>query len=57
MSPPAIVCISHGEDADGITCAALLKRMKEARPILVTYDDLTSATSTLERTSSRRSCE
>ena len=40
MSPPAIVCISHGEDADGITCAALLKRMKEAHPILVTYDDL-----------------
>jgi single-stranded DNA-specific DHH superfamily exonuclease len=40
MSPPAVVCISHGEDADGITCAALLKRMKAAHPILVTYDDL-----------------
>jgi single-stranded DNA-specific DHH superfamily exonuclease len=40
MSPPAIVCISHGEDADGITCAALLKRLKAAHPIPVTYDDL-----------------
>jgi len=36
---PNIVCISHGEDVDGITCAALLKRLKGARPILVTYDD------------------
>jgi single-stranded DNA-specific DHH superfamily exonuclease len=40
MSPPAIVCVSHGEDADGITCAALLKRLKAAHPILVNYDDL-----------------
>jgi len=40
MSPPAVVVISHGEDADGITCAALIRRMKAARPILVNYDDL-----------------
>jgi single-stranded DNA-specific DHH superfamily exonuclease len=40
MPTPAVICISHGEDADGITCAALLKRMKAAHPILVTYDDL-----------------
>ena len=43
MSPPAVVVISHGEDADGITCAALLKRMKAAHPILVNYDDLKDA--------------
>ena len=43
MSPPAVVVISHGEDADGITCAALLKRMKAAYPILVNYDDLKDA--------------
>ena len=43
MSPPAVVVISHGEDADGITCAALLKRMKSARPILVNYNDLKDA--------------
>ena len=40
MSPPAVVVISHGEDADGITCAALLKRLKAAHPILVNYDDI-----------------
>ncbi|MBL7080241.1 hypothetical protein ISS39_07955 [Candidatus Bathyarchaeota archaeon] len=40
MSPPAVVCVSHGEDADGITCAALLVRMKAAHPILTNYDDL-----------------
>jgi oligoribonuclease NrnB/cAMP/cGMP phosphodiesterase (DHH superfamily) len=43
MPPPAAVVISHGEDADGITCAALLKRMIAARPILVNYDDLKDA--------------
>jgi oligoribonuclease NrnB/cAMP/cGMP phosphodiesterase (DHH superfamily) len=43
MSPPAVVVISHGEDADGITCAALIRRMKAARPILVNYDDLKDA--------------
>jgi oligoribonuclease NrnB/cAMP/cGMP phosphodiesterase (DHH superfamily) len=43
MSPPAIVVISHGEDADGITCAALLKRMNAAHSILVNYDDLKDA--------------
>jgi len=40
---PNVVCISHGEDVDGITCAALLKRLKGARPILVTYDDFHEA--------------
>jgi len=40
MPNSGIICISHGEDADGITCAALLKRMNGAHPILVTYDDL-----------------
>ena len=39
MSPHAVV-VSHGEDADGITCAALLKRLKAAHPILVNYDDI-----------------
>jgi len=40
MPNSGIICISHGEDADGITCAALLKRMNGAHPLLVTYDDL-----------------
>ena len=48
MSPPAVVVISHGEDADGITCAALLKRMKAAHPILVNYDDLKNAMSSIQ---------
>ena len=34
------VCISHGEDADGLTCASLLRRLNGARPLLATYDDL-----------------
>jgi len=40
---PNIVCITHGEDVDGITCAALLKRLKGAQQILVTYDDFHEA--------------
>jgi hypothetical protein len=43
MTIPPIVCITHGEDADGITCAALIKRLKGAYPILVAYDDLEKA--------------
>jgi hypothetical protein len=40
MTCSEIVCISHGEDVDGLTCAGLLKRLKGAFPILVTYDEL-----------------
>ena len=43
MPAPSIICISHGEDADGITCCALVKRLKKAYPILVTYDDFEGA--------------
>jgi oligoribonuclease NrnB/cAMP/cGMP phosphodiesterase (DHH superfamily) len=37
-----VVCIVHGEDADGLTCAALLKRLFDTTPVLTTYDDLLS---------------
>ena len=40
MTTPDVVCVTHGEDADGLTCAALLKRVKKTRHILVTYDEL-----------------
>ena len=43
MFHPTVIVISHGEDADGITCAALIKRMKQARPVLVNYDELKDA--------------
>jgi hypothetical protein len=43
MISPKTVCISHGEDADGLICAALLLRLKNASPILVTYDELEDA--------------
>ncbi len=43
MSGHKALCISHGEDADGLICAALLHRMRGASPILVTYDDLLEA--------------
>jgi RecJ-like exonuclease len=36
MSPH---CISHGEDVDGLACAALLHRLKNASYTLVTYDE------------------
>jgi hypothetical protein len=39
MTDSCIICISHAEDADGLTCAALLKRLKGAIPVLATYDD------------------
>ncbi len=39
MTDDRIICISHAEDADGLTCAALLKRLKGALPVLATYDD------------------
>lgn len=35
------VCISHGEDVDGLVCAAILQHLKGALPILVDYDDFT----------------
>lgn len=43
MSGHKALCISHGEDADGLICAALLRRMRGASPILVTYDDFLEA--------------
>ncbi len=43
MTPPKTICISHGEDADGLICAALLNRLKKASPVLVTYDELEDA--------------
>ena len=48
MTDPTILCISHGEDADGLTCAGLLKRLKDAPPILVTYDELEGALKSVE---------
>lgn len=32
-------CLSHAEDLDGLTCAAFLRRAKDADMILVTYDE------------------
>jgi RecJ-like exonuclease len=43
MSTSRVVCISHGEDADGLVSAALIKRVKDAQVILSTYDDLPQA--------------
>ncbi len=43
MTSPVTLCISHGEDADGLTCAGLLIRLRDAQPILVTYDELEGA--------------
>lgn len=43
MSTPRTICISHGEDADGLICAALLRRLKGAEPILVNYDEFEGA--------------
>jgi hypothetical protein len=37
------LCISHGEDADGLICAALLSSLKGAEPILVTYGEFKEA--------------
>lgn len=48
MTHPTTVCISHGEDADGLTCAGLLKRLKGATPVLVTYDDLKDALGSIQ---------
>lgn len=48
MTRPTILCISHGEDADGLTCAGLLKRLKGAFTILVTYDELEDALKSVE---------
>ena len=43
MTRSKMLCVSHGEDADGLTCAGLLKRLKGAPSILVTYDELEGA--------------
>lgn len=40
MSSSQVICISHGEDADGLISAALIKRIKDAKIILATYDNL-----------------
>ena len=37
------VCISHGEDVDGLICAAYLQYLKGASPVLATYDDFEDA--------------
>lgn len=34
------LCISHGEDADGLICAAYLARLKGASVALTSYDDV-----------------
>ncbi len=34
-----MICISHGEDVDGLVCAILLRQVKNAFPILVSYED------------------
>ena len=33
------ICVSHGEDADGLICAAILRHLKNASSQLATYDD------------------
>jgi len=43
MKESRALCISHGEDADGLTCAALLRRLKGVDLVLTTYDDLMEA--------------
>ena len=35
-----IVSITHGDDTDGLTCAALLYRLYKAKVVLANYDDL-----------------
>ena len=37
------VCISHGEDADGLICAAYLRHLMDVSVSLVTYDDIKDA--------------
>lgn len=48
MTEARTVCISHGEDVDGLTCAALLLRLKNATPILVNYDEFEEALNRVE---------
>jgi RecJ-like exonuclease len=43
MPGERVFCISHGEDADGLICAALLASLKGAKPILVTYGEFKEA--------------
>lgn len=42
------VCISHCEDADGLICAALLRRLKDASTILATYDEFEDALKSIQ---------
>ena len=48
MTDPETLCVSHGEDADGLICAALLRRLKDATPILVDYDGFEGALTAVE---------
>lgn len=43
-------CVSHGEDADGLICAALLRRHRDASTMLITYDDLLDLLRSVEPT-------
>ncbi|MBS7653370.1 hypothetical protein KEJ13_09620, partial [Candidatus Bathyarchaeota archaeon] len=48
MHGDRVVCISHAEDADGLICAAYLVKLREATPILVTYDEFKGALTDLK---------
>ena len=48
MTDPETLCVSHGEDADGLICAALLRRLKNSSPILVDYDGFEGALMAVE---------
>ena len=43
MTSATTVCISHGEDADGLICATYMRLLKDATLILATYDELKDA--------------
>ncbi|TRO47209.1 hypothetical protein E2P65_04695 [Candidatus Bathyarchaeota archaeon] len=43
MTSTTTLCISHGEDADGLICATYMRLLKDAALILATYDELIDA--------------
>ena len=43
MTSATTLCISHGEDADGLICAAYMRLLKDATLVLATYDELKDA--------------
>ncbi len=43
MTSTTTLCISHGEDADGLICATYMRLLKDATLILATYDELKDA--------------